>query len=196
MSSTPHDTASSSPKILIIGGTTEGRIAVQICDDAQKPYYYSTKSDSQQIECAHGIRVSGGFDAVEMADFCRHNDIGLIVDAAHPFAMNVHRNVGLAAESCAIPIIRIERMFPERNDQMQWFDTYAEAIAYMESQGFTRLLALTGVNTIKALKDFWERHEETYFRIMKRTESLCVLNFRVFNYCFNHQIHSIKVTVG
>lgn len=172
MSSASHDTAAVSPKILIIGGTTEGRIAVQTCDEANKPYYYSTKSDSQQIECAHGIRVSGGLDAEEMTDFCRQNDIGLIVDAAHPFAMNVHRNVGLAANSCAIPIVRIERKFPERNDQMQWFDTYAEAITYLESRGITRLLALTGVNTIKALKDFWQRHEETYFRIMKRTESL------------------------
>lgn len=172
MSNVSHDTSVVPPKILIIGGTTEGRIAVQTCDEANKPYYYSTKSDSQKIDCVHGIRISGGFDAVEMTDFCRRNDIGLIIDAAHPFAMNVHRNIGLTANVCDIPVVRIERKFPERNDQMHWFDTYTEAISYMEKQGITRLLALTGVNTIKALKDFWQRHEETYFRIMKRPESL------------------------
>lgn len=172
MSNPEQDNKNQHLKILIIGGTTEGRIAVQTCDEGGKPYYYSTKSNAQQIDCVHGIRVSGGLDEQGMIDFCRQNNIALIIDAAHPFAVNVHHNVGLTARACSIPIIRIERRFPDRDPRMQWFDTYDEAIAHMKSKGITRLLALTGVNTIRSLRAHWLQHEETYFRIMNRTESI------------------------
>ena len=76
--------------ILILGGTTEGRHAVTVCDEASKPYYYSTKGESQEITCVHGIRLTGAMDEDTMSTFCRENDIHLIVDAAHPFAEVLH----------------------------------------------------------------------------------------------------------
>jgi len=33
------------PMILILGGTTEGRTAVKVADEAGKPYFYSTKGE-------------------------------------------------------------------------------------------------------------------------------------------------------
>ena len=45
--------------ILIFGGTTEGRAAVNVIEEAGKPYYYSTKGDEQDIYLHHGIRLSG-----------------------------------------------------------------------------------------------------------------------------------------
>ena len=42
--------------ILIFGGTTEGRAAVNVIEEAGKPYYYSTKGDEQDIYLHHGIR--------------------------------------------------------------------------------------------------------------------------------------------
>ena len=35
--------------ILILGGTTEGRKAVQVVESAGKPYYYSTVGNEQAI---------------------------------------------------------------------------------------------------------------------------------------------------
>ena len=43
--------------ILILGGTTEGRLAVRVADEAGSPYYYSTRGSLQQIICKHGTRV-------------------------------------------------------------------------------------------------------------------------------------------
>ena len=59
--------------ILIFGGTTEGRRAAQILEEAGKPFWYSTRSNGQDIEMVHGIRVTGGMNPDEMADFCRKN---------------------------------------------------------------------------------------------------------------------------
>ena len=44
--------------ILILGGTTEGRMAVRVADEANQPYFYSTKGEGQQVACAHGTRLS------------------------------------------------------------------------------------------------------------------------------------------
>ena len=73
--------------ILILGGTTEGRKAVQVVESAGKPYYYSTVGNEQAIEAVHAIRLTGGMDEEEMAQFCREKKISLLVDAAHPFAI-------------------------------------------------------------------------------------------------------------
>ena len=35
--------------ILILGGTTEGRIAARTLEEAGKPFYYSTKGDEQEV---------------------------------------------------------------------------------------------------------------------------------------------------
>ena len=70
--------------ILILGGTTEGRTAVKVADEAGKPYFYSTKGEWQEIQCKHGIRITGGMDTEKMESFCRQNNIRLLVDAAHP----------------------------------------------------------------------------------------------------------------
>ena len=57
--------------ILILGGTTEGRKAVQVVESAGKPYYYSTVGNEQAIEAVHAIRLTGGMDEEKMAQFCR-----------------------------------------------------------------------------------------------------------------------------
>lgn len=159
------------PTILIVGGTTEGRMAVGVCDEAAKGYYYSTKGSAQYIETAHGKRLTGGLDEVTMSHFCRERGVGLIVDAAHPFAENVHRNIGITGTELSLPVVRVERYFPSIDERMRYFDTYDQVMEYMEEQGYEEVLALTGVNTIARLRPFWQKHRCT-FRIMNRPESI------------------------
>ncbi|MBP5316972.1 MAG: precorrin-6A/cobalt-precorrin-6A reductase, partial [Bacteroidales bacterium] len=68
--------------ILILGGTTEGRLAVRVADAAGSPYWYSTRSDLQQVECLHGTHITGALDEAAMAAFCAGHGIRLLVDAA------------------------------------------------------------------------------------------------------------------
>lgn len=156
--------------ILIFGGTTEGRNAVAVCDEAHKPYYYSTKGTTQEVSMAHGIRLSGAMTAEAMQAFCNENDIQLIVDAAHPFAMVLHQTIAEAAESMQIPVVRYERNYPEQDESLIWCDNYDTAINYLEKNNIDDLLALTGVNTIAKLKPYWNKHK-CWFRILDRDES-------------------------
>lgn len=159
--------------ILILGGTTEGRLSVQELEEAGRPFYYSTRRDEQEITLHHGIRLTGGMDADEMATFCREKAIGLLVDAAHPFAEQLHHTVEATARLLQLPVIRFERIYPEQQEEtfIHWCDDYADAIGQIEAAGLKRLLALTGVQTIEKLKPLWQSTRECFFRILDRDSS-------------------------
>ncbi len=157
--------------ILVFGGTTEGRKAVETLEEAGSLYYYSTRSDGQQVELLNGIRLEGELDVPKMIAICRKHDIRLIIDAAHPFAEELHRNLLFLAKHIGAPIIRYERIYPEHDSDLIWCKDYEEAIRQLEARGITRLLALTGVNTIGRLRPYWEKHEDCWFRILNRRAS-------------------------
>ena len=157
--------------ILILGGTTEGRAAVRVADEANQPYFYSTKGTLQEVVCAHGTRLTGAMDVAAMRQFCVDNGIRLLIDAAHPFASALHQTIAETATRLQLPVIRFERRYPPRDPSLHWCENYADAIRQMEADGVERLLALSGVNTIRPLKPFWEKHP-SWFRILDREESL------------------------
>lgn len=156
--------------ILVFGGTTEGRAAVETLDEAGQTYYYSTRGNGQQVECIHGIRLAGAMEVKEMIDFCREHGIQLLVDAAHPFAEQLHKNIGQAAEELNIPVVRYERIYPPRDPDLIWCDSYAEACVWLKNQGIRNLLALSGVQTIPKLKAYWLENL-CWFRVLDRPES-------------------------
>ena len=156
--------------ILIFGGTTEGRICATVCEEAQQAYYYSTKTEHQEIDLKYGIHITGGLSDKEIITFCNQKSIQLVIDAAHPFAEILHENIDNATVKLNIPVIRYERIFPPRANDLIWLKSFQEALTYLERQNIDRLLALTGVNTIIKLKPYWKKHH-TWFRILDRADS-------------------------
>lgn len=158
--------------ILILGGTTEGRVAVRVLDEAARPYYYSTRGDSQHIASPHAITLTGGMDNVEMEEFCRDKGIRLMIDAAHPFASRLHATVAQVSRTLDLPVIRFERLYPPRDSDIIWCRDFPDAVNRLRSLGITRLLALTGVQTIADLAQWWQEGDvECWFRILDRPES-------------------------
>lgn len=157
--------------ILVFGGTTEGRIAAKVLEESGTEFFYSTRSDTQDIQLVHGRHVTGAMEVPQMAAFCQEHDIRLLIDAAHPFAVNLHRNIVDLAAQTGLPVIRYDRIYPPHDEGLVWCKDYGDAIRQLEQHGISRLLALTGVNTIARLRDYWQEHE-CWFRILKREESL------------------------
>lgn len=156
--------------ILILGGTTEGRLAVNVMDEAGTPYFYATRGNEQQITCKNGQHLTGGMNTEEMASFCKKNHIRALVDAAHPFAIALHHTVSEVAETCELPVIRIERHYSEHHPSLIWCKDFPEALSRLQEDTPQRLLALTGVQTLPALQPYWEQYD-CYFRILDRESS-------------------------
>ena len=109
----------------------------------------------------------------DMVSFCRKEEIRLIVDAAHPFAEELHTSVAEATEQTGIPVVRYERQYPPREEGIVWCANYDTAAERMLGDGVQRLLMLTGVNTIPKLAAFW-KERTTFCRILKRDESVAL----------------------
>ena len=155
--------------ILVFGGTTEGRKAVEVLEEGGNAYYYSTKTGEQNITLHHGQRIDGALDAEAMQMFCDEHDIRLIVDAAHPFASQLHQTIAEVAGSLQIPVVRYERIYPPRNPDIMWIDDYSQVPMDIYS-----LLATTGVQSISKLKWLEAQGVKVYYRILNRESSIAL----------------------
>ena len=155
--------------ILVFGGTTEGRKAVEVLEEAGSPFFYSTKTGEQDLTLQHGTRIDGAMDAEAMKTFIREHDIRLIVDAAHPFASTLHQTIAAVSEDCQIPFIRYERIYPPRDPDITWIDDYSQIPDDIHS-----LLATTGVQSISRLKYLEDRGVRVYYRILPRESSVAL----------------------
>ena len=153
--------------ILVFGGTTEGRKAVEVLEEGGSPYFYSTKTGEQDITLHHGQRIDGALDKEAMRAFCIEHHIRLMVDAAHPFASQLHQTIAQVSESQHIPVIRYERIYPERDPSITWIDDYSQIPRNIHS-----LLATTGVQSIAKLKPLENEGIKVYFRILNRASSI------------------------
>ena len=155
--------------ILVFGGTTEGRKAVEVLEEGGSPYFYSTKTGEQDITLHHGQRIDGALDVEAMLTFCREHDIRLIVDAAHPFASQLHQTIVQVSQSLNIPTIRYERIYPKRDSEITWIDDYSQIPRDIHS-----LLATTGVQSIAKLKPLEAAGIKVFYRILNRESSIAL----------------------
>ena len=155
--------------ILVFGGTTEGRRAAEVLEEAGSPFFYSTKMGEQDLSLQHGTRIDGAMDAEAMKTFISQHDIRLIVDAAHPFASTLHQTIAQVSESLNIPTIRYDRIYPERDPEITWIDDYSQIPRAIHS-----LLATTGVQSIGKLKPLEAEGIRIYYRILQRESSIAL----------------------
>ena len=153
--------------ILVFGGTTEGRKAVEVLEEAGSPYFYSTKTGEQELSLHNGLRIEGAMNAETMYSFCKEHQIRLIIDAAHPFASQLHETIANVASEYDIPVIRYERIYPPRDVDITWIDDYAEVPTDIHT-----LLATTGVQSISKLKYLEEKGIKVIYRILNRESSI------------------------
>ena len=153
--------------ILVFGGTTEGRRAAEVLEEAGSTYYYSTKTGEQELALHHGVRTDGAMDGDAMRQFIREHAIRLVVDAAHPFAATLHRTIAEVASDMQIPVIRYERIYPPRDPDITWIDDYGQVPTDIHS-----LLATTGVQSISKLKWLEAEGVKVIYRILNRESSI------------------------
>lgn len=186
--------------ILILGGTTEGRLAVNTLDESGSPFYYSTRGDEQEVSLHHGIRLQGGMDAGAMEQFCRQKGIQLLVDAAHPFAEELHRNVATVGQRLQVPVIRLERIYPPRTAcHVIWCAGYDEAVKKILQSHPASLLLLTGVQSIARLAALWkDENIRCHCRILDRDSSRLLADRQGFpreHLCYYHESEDERIVM-
>ncbi|MCF6405166.1 precorrin-6A/cobalt-precorrin-6A reductase [Chitinophaga filiformis] len=161
--------------ILVFGGTTEGKKVAGILEKAACSYYYSTKTNIDFRPGVYGQYRHGALTAAQLQAFCEAHTVRAIVHASHPFATLLHATIYECAAALSLPVLRFERNYPERTQHplVKYCASYVEAMAWLEQRPVNRLLALTGVQTIAPLANYWKQHD-TIFRILPRESSLAL----------------------
>ncbi|RXQ91000.1 cobalamin biosynthesis protein CbiD [Ancylomarina salipaludis] len=160
-------------QILIFGGTTEGRKVANWLSDLKQSFYYSTKTTSHPLISEMGECLSGGMNEDEMIEFCQLHEISLIIDAAHPFAADLHQNLHHVASELDIAIVRIEREFVERLDHeyIHYLPSMDACINEIKERHITRVLSLVGVKNLPKIKKALPQCD-IWFRILNFPESI------------------------
>ena len=161
--------------ILVFGGTTEGKKVAKLLQGEAMPFVYSTKTNipfkvNEIVSYRHGA-----LDEKALEAYLLKHKIHTIINASHPFAEILHSTIAKVAERLQIPVIRFGRkLLPKtKHSLVTYVHSYDEGFNLLQEHHI--LLALTGVQSIKRLKPWWQKHT-SYFRILDRAESLAIAN--------------------
>ena len=167
-------------RVLIYGGTTEGRRLAEKLAEAGIPslVLVATEYGEQMMvpgEKSGRIQVrQGRLTAAEMAALYERERPAVIVDATHPYAEAVKKNIRESREGFRqIPYYRVCRNpeVPEERDDARYFDSTADCVRALRSVTGNILLT-TGSKTLSEFCRWPDLRERLYVRVLPSVESL------------------------
>ena len=97
--------------ILVLAGTLDGReIAAGLTEQGYAVTVSVTSEYGRELAKQSADKVqAAAMTETEMELLIRQSGIGLVIDATHPYAVNVSRNAAAAAALAGVPCLRYER---------------------------------------------------------------------------------------
>ena len=155
-------------KILIYAGTTEGRrlaeflvkreVSVHVCVATE--YGESLLPEGSNITTTHER-----MDENQMIEFINEYHPSYVVDATHPYAIEVTENLQNACEKAGVPYLRILRDTGAEKSDCIYVDSMEEAIEYLE-QTTGNILATTGSKELAAFQNLTDYKKRVYARVL------------------------------
>ena len=97
-------------KLLLFGGTSEGRVLAQWLLEHRLPFLLSVATDYGAAVLPPEIPVhTGRLDQSAMAALMREGGFTHVVDATHPYASAVTAAVAAASRTADLPLVRLVR---------------------------------------------------------------------------------------
>ncbi|MCM1226357.1 MAG: precorrin-6A reductase [Clostridium sp.] len=138
-------------KILIFGGTSEGRLLAQFCAENHIHAYVSvtTEYGARLIGKSEFIRIlTGKMDFTAISEFVRSHEIETVIDATHPYAEEATKNIKKACDLLSAKYYRIIRKPEKAVENAKYFDTIHDMVSYLNTtEG--NILITTGSKNLK-----------------------------------------------
>lgn len=167
-------------RVLIYGGTTEGRRLAEKLAEAGIPSLVLVATEYGEQMMAPGEKsgriqvLQGRLTAAEMAALYEREQPAVIVDATHPYAEAVKKNIRESREGFRqIPYYRVCRNpeVPEEREDARYFDTTEDCVRALRSAAGNILLT-TGSKTLSEFCRWPDLRERLYVRVLPSVESL------------------------
>ncbi len=155
-------------EILIFGGTTEGRELAVFCAEYKIPVTVSVTTSYGESLLSDDIRILTGKLNAEQIDLLLHSyQYNLVIDATHPYAAEVTRNIRSACETSGIRYIRLIR---------QKSKIYGETVRNLPelirilNQNQKIILSTLGSKSIPELMQIREYQKRLWVRVLPSAE--------------------------
>ena len=154
-------------KILLYAGTTEGRklasylgrrgVRLHVC--VATAYGESLLPEEKNITVTHDRMDSG-----QMGEFMRVFEPDYVIDATHPYAKEVTKNLKSACEVMQVPYLRLVRGSEETKESI-CVENMDEAIKYLEkTEG--NILVTTGSKELESYTRLTDYESRVYARVL------------------------------
>lgn len=155
-------------KILLFGGTSEGRVIAEYFQKAGYNYILSVASEYGKIilsEEVAGNVINGRLNQQEIEALILKENITVIVDATHPYAVEVSNNIKQATNQQKIEYIRVIRETTGRVENAVYLKDMLELVNYLnEHEG--RVLVTTGSKELGTFTQVTDYANRIYPRIL------------------------------
>ncbi len=166
-----------SGKVLVFGGTTEGRELSEYLRETGIPHVVSVATEyGEEILKDNGENslLVGRKNADEIADVLRKENFTIVVDSTHPFAVDASAQIKRACEMTGTEYLRLARntaaSCPD-NDRTVFASSVEEAVAELnKTQGV--ILLLTGSRDLEKLAGGLTDISRVYARVLPNEDSI------------------------
>ena len=174
-----HQEVISMDKILLFAGTTEGRNLAEFLEKNQIPtevcvatQYGETLLEEGKYRQVH----AGRLDETEMEQQIQKQQITLVIDATHPYAVIVSQNIRRACSRTGTEYIRLARKETDASWKQEMEDvtevaSVAEAAAFLaKKEG--RIFAATGSKELSAYQVIPDYQDRVVARVLSTPEAV------------------------
>lgn len=166
-------------KILLFAGTTEGRNLAEFLEKNQIPteVCVATQYGETLLEEGKYLHVHAGrLDETEMEQQIQKQQITLVIDATHPYAVIVSQNIRRACSRTGTEYIRLARKETDASWKQEMEDvtevaSVAEAAAFLaKKEG--RIFAATGSKELSAYQVITDYQDRVVARVLSTPEAV------------------------
>ena len=170
--------------IWIIGGTKDSReIFEKLTEETDRNILVSTATEYGGKLLEEYIRknedgkrklkvISEKLNEEQMKKLIQKESINLIVDASHPYAVNVSSSVIKVTDKMNVKYIRFERaMLDYGSENVKKFDSVSDVTKFVRKMENKNILSTLGSNNLEEIKPMGEKNN-LYIRILPTVDSV------------------------
>ena len=158
--------------ILIFGGTTEGRELTEFCSYNKIPVTVSTATEygANLVSGLEYVKsIYGRLDENQIFDYITENNINLIIDATHPYAVEVTENIKKACQKSDTKYLRLIRESEEISGLS--LNSISEVVEYL-NQSDKNALITTGIKNLSEYTKVMHYCERLAVRVINAEDAL------------------------
>ena len=160
--------------ILIFGGTTEGRQLAEFCEKERISVWVSVATDYGETVLKKSPYVQilkGRMSAEDMKKFMIQHHIQTVIDATHPYATEVTKNIQCVCKKLSVENIRVCRESEKADSYAEFFPDMLSVVDYLNTKDGNILLT-TGSKEAEIFTQVHHYQNRCIIRILPYEENI------------------------